>query len=77
MHPGPGSAINAHDSAVHVEIFIAGDVLLPQGNETECQVDEISLIWALVREDVSTRFAEIARAAFGFASQASLVNPAV
>ena len=77
MRPGPGRAINAHYSAVHVEIFIAGDLLLPQDNETECQVDEISLIWALVREHVSTRFAEIARAAFGFASQASLVNPAV
>jgi len=77
MHPGPGRAINAHHSAVHVEIFIAGDVLLPQGNETECQFDEISLIWAVVREDVSTCFAEVAGAAFGFALQASLVNPAV
>jgi hypothetical protein len=77
MRPGPGRAINAHYSAVHVEIFIAGDVLLPQGNETECQFDGISLIWAVVREDVSTRLAEIARAAFGLASQASRVNPAV
>jgi hypothetical protein len=77
MRPGSPAAVNAHDSAVHVEIFISRGLLLSEGNQAKCQFDEISLIRAMVREDIRTSFTEIAGAAFGLALQAGLINPAV
>jgi hypothetical protein len=77
MRAGSPGAVNTHDSAVHVEIFITRALLLSEGNEAKCQLDEISFIRAMVRKDVRTSFTEIAGAAFGLALQAGLINPAV